>query len=707
MARNNNRNSNNRNNKANNKRISSNNEEQLELIKINVDKVKKDVSDISVHTKKEISTITKKIDELINKLEKSMKLVATQTAKQANETLKQQEQNIDMCEKLLELSNKTLKIEKEKTAQAKEQNKQNKQSQSSNKNNNNDGNKSHTDLWLEDKKSSKDNTNLILQVIKGKGSFSDIMLKNNNKLKDDIITEMKKIESSTTMSPQKQMTMMDDLTNQFNSLDKSAGKIQAAATVMDTGMTVLKTFLNTWLDRFNTGMEKIVSTYESTYTKQAVQTNINQQEYYNKQREMQESLNKQGLQNNIAVSDVMQSTADFVSNGITNMSQAMQSGEQAAIAKTLAPYLDMQSDSFMSMSQTLGPQFYKSIVGISSYVSDNVGSNRFIQKNMNQIISMMEPIVMASNKQIMGDEEWEQIEALMNNGLTESQALAEVSKAMDVIRNPSASLSSGDLSTQIQVANGNFTDISSFIAGDIATSAGFTKGVSDPLAKSYVSHLVNGTLGDFLYLADDSKVSNLEDVANKYTNTNGDTSGSQSSYRTKIQNLADDQYNTAKEQKEILAENLAVEYAILNEEWPDLMKAIKEIVPAIATMFATYIGGKLFGKIGSSLLGNAGKHAATGSSISAIATPLIQVVGGGLAIYDGVKDIGNDFSKASSGDKYSGYATGRAVMDVVEIGAGATAVGAGVATALGAAAGPVGWFALGVAALAFGAKKVR
>ena len=54
MPRNNNNGQNNRNNRANNKRVSSDNEEQLELIKINVDKVKKDVSEISVHTRKEI-----------------------------------------------------------------------------------------------------------------------------------------------------------------------------------------------------------------------------------------------------------------------------------------------------------------------------------------------------------------------------------------------------------------------------------------------------------------------------------------------------------------------------------------------------------------------------------------------------------------------------------------------------------------------------
>ena len=62
MATNRNNNRNTQNNRANNKRISSDNEEQLELIKINVDKVKKDVTEVSVHTRKEISAITKKVE---------------------------------------------------------------------------------------------------------------------------------------------------------------------------------------------------------------------------------------------------------------------------------------------------------------------------------------------------------------------------------------------------------------------------------------------------------------------------------------------------------------------------------------------------------------------------------------------------------------------------------------------------------------------
>lgn len=717
MATNRNNNRNTQNNRANNKRISSDNEEQLELIKINVDKVKKDVTEVSVHTRKEISAITKKVDELITKLEQSMKLSASQSSKQAAEMLKQQNIMVSTANKLLDVSNKTLENEKKTTQQKKEQVKQQ---------------ENITDAWLADRQQSKDNTNMILDAIKGKGSFSNVMLSNNNKAKDDIINRMRTIESSTSLSVGEKRSMMNELTNQFNSLDKSAGKIQAAATTMDTSVKVVKIFLNTWMDRFNDGMNKIVNTYESTYSQQAVQTNMNQKEYFDKQREMQDSLNKQGLQNNVAISDVMQATSNFVSNGITNMSQAMQLGEQSAIAKTLAPYLDTQSEAFMSMSQTLGPQFSKSLIGVSKYVSDNVGSNRFIQKNMNQIVSMMEPIVMASNKQLMGDEEWAQIESLMNNGYTESEALALVSEAMDVIRNPYGAITNGTTLQKMQVANGNYTDVSKYISGKLSDTASMLNGTSG-LARSAAAETIGA--GYKGYLTSDEQLRKQARVASQFSNEDAlgsggaTTSGSQSSYRTKMQNFANDQYTTAKEQKDILAENLALEYAIANEKWPDLMKAIKEIVPAIAGMFATYVGGKLLGKVGGNLLGlggksggsslissagtyigsglangfsnaaptamGAGKIGAFTGTAGALAGAAGVAAGGAMAVKGGM-DVYNDFKNNDITWK-TGASAGGAV---------AGAAGAGALIALGAS-NPIGWVALGVGALALGARKVR
>lgn len=614
--RNNNRNTqNNRNNRANNKRISSDNEEQLELIKINVDKVKKDVTEVSVHTRKEISAITKKVDELITKLEQSMKLSASQSSKQAAEMLKQQNIMVSTANKLLDVSNKTLENEKKTTQQKKEQVKQQ---------------ENITDAWLADRQQSKDNTNMILDAIKGKGSFSNVMLSNNNKAKDDIISRMRTIESSTSLSVGEKRSMMNELANQFNSLDKSAGKIQAAATIMDTSVKVVKIFLNTWMDRFNDGMNRIVNTYESTYSQQAAMTNMNQQEYFNKQREMQDSLNKQGLQNNVAISDVMQATADFVNNGITNMSQAMQLGEQSAIAKTLAPYLDTQSDAFVSLSQSLGPKFQKTMLGMNSYITDQAGQSRFVVKNMDKIINDMQYMTLAARKDLMGGDELAIIEELMKPieeggaGYTMEQALEEYTRSMDIVTKPYETLMNGDLESRIAAAT-IAGDPNATLADAMYQRGRATKSVGGGNVYNTLERGAIQSVAGTSYRGVNTDINNAAEILMR-AGTLTPSGSAESSYNTLMKNFSNDQYTTAKDQKDILAESLALEYAIANEKWPDLMKAIKEIVPAIASMFATYIGGKLLGKIGGNLLGLGGKSA--GGSL--IGSALTSFAGTGL-----------------------------------------------------------------------------
>ena len=209
-----------------------------------------------------------------------------------------------------------------------------------------------------------------------------------------------------------------------------------------------------------------------------------------------------------------------------------------------------------------------------------------------------------------------------------------------------------------------------------------------------------------------------------------------SNYNKQISNLANDQYTTARDQKDILAENLALEYAIANEKWPDLMKAIKEIVPAISSMFATYVGGKLLGKVGGNLLGLGGKSAGgtvlgkVGSKLSSVGT----YIGSGLAngfsnkapIVKGAGKIGAFTGNAGALAGAAGIAAGGAMAikggtDVYNdiknkdvtwktgASAGGALAGAGGAVALGVlgASNPVGWVALGVGALALGARKVR
>jgi len=279
-----------------------------------------------------------------------MKLSATQSSKQMDEMVKQQTIMVEAANKLLNVSNKTLENEKKTTQEKKKQRKQD------------EGNKSYVDEWMSDRQNnqqSKETANAILDAIKGNSSFSSVMLSKNNKSKDDIISRMRDIENSNMTSIEKR-SEMNGLIEQFNSLDKSAGKIQAAATVLDTGAKALRKTIQIWSDRFFSGMERIINTYEDTFQDQAVMTGISQQEYFDYQNNEAKKLNDLGLQNNIAMSKVMTATSQFVNKGITNFAEASEMGQTAAIGKVLAPYLDQQSEAFISL-------FMHVVIGFESY----------------------------------------------------------------------------------------------------------------------------------------------------------------------------------------------------------------------------------------------------------------------------------------------------------------------------------------------------
>lgn len=688
MPRNNNNNQNNRSNRdnrANNKRISSDNEEQLELIKVNVDKVKKDVSEISVHTRKEISAITKKMDELISTMEKSMKVVANQTTASAKTMQQMNEQQMKSLGAMNDLVNERINAEKKITNQKKEQTKENeKQSKNKKDNYNDNGNflSGTTDRWLKNYNSKKDNTDKILEAIKGNSSA--LFTHKTDKSMNDIIDKMRDVENSNMSFTQKEKEL-DALTNQYKSLDASAGKLKAASAVFDTAVKVIKNFADIWIKRFENGLNNVANTYEQLYQQQAVLTGINESQYQQAQKDMRDNIKQMGLQDNIAVTDVMQQTAGYVSQGITDFGKASEMGQTAAIGKVLAPYLDQQSDAFVSMSTALGPSFSKSMIGMGKYVSEETGQNRFITKNLNSIISMMEPIVMASNKQIMGEEEFAQIEALMKKGYTESESIQTVSKAMDAIRNPSGALDNGDLSTRIQVANGNYTDISKFIAGDIQTTTDLVKGTTG-LARSLVANAVS-SMGYKYYLQSDEQNQEQADTAAEYakedalrkpsgaTGSKGDNTETKESiktYKDMLQSLGDGNFTTAKQEKDILAENLSVDLAIYKEKWPDLFDVINNLGKDIIVAIGTWIGGKLIGSFGGKLLGKIGKGLLSGGGKLVSGAKSLAETGYLKTLY--AKDA-ISASKIGSGLKAAFTTTGKSGLTSVLSSTGAKVLG--------------------------------
>ena len=683
-GRNNRSDRNNRNNRANNKRVSSDNEEQLELIKINVDKVKKDVSEISVHTRKEISAITKKMDELISTMEKSMKVMANQTTASAKTMQQMNEQQMKSLEAMNDLVNERIDAEKKITNQKKEQTKESQKQSKNDDNNKNKGGFSSetTDNWLKNYNDKKDNTDRILDAIKGKSSA--LFTHKTDKAMDDIVKKMREVETSNASFSQKEKEL-DILTNQYKSLDASAGKLKAASAVFDTTVSVLRKTVQIWSNRFFSGMEKIINTYEDTFQNQAVMTGISQQEYFDYQNDQVKKLDDLGLKNNVAISDVMESTNQFVSKGITNFSEAAEMGQTAAIGKVLAPYLDQQSDAFISLSQSMGPKFTKSIMGMSEYVSNQTGQSRFITKNLDSIVDSMQYMTLAARKDLMSDDELAKIEALTKpvseggSNFTMEQAMNYWTTKQDVLTDRYKAMNSGNMTEQILAATAltgedidkKFADLAqTFYSNSDLNSINGQMAVGATLDSTGA-----GSIFGYNNLSQDA-LNNLDTIMNgNFTKSSGDDDNSdenaESSYEKKFKEFADDELQTTKDMKDILGQNIATKLATLAQKYPDTYSVVKDLGSTMIGTLIGFLGGKFIEKIGGKLLGKIGSKL-FGKTATKVAGNIIG--GEQLSLFGNTAKTGLG-SKIGSGLKAAFTTTGKSGLTSVLSSTGAKVLG--------------------------------
>lgn len=682
MPRNNNNGQNNRNNRANNRRVSSDNEEQLELIKINVDKVKKDVSEISVHTRKEISAITKKMDELISTMEKSMKVVASQTTASAKTMQQMNEQQMKSLAAMNNLVNDRIDAEKKITNQKKEQTRENEKQSKSKKDDNGNFSSGTTDRWLKNYNDKKDNTDRILDAIKGKSSA--LFTHKTDKSMNDIINKMREVETSNASFSQKEKEL-DILTNQYKSLDASAGKLKAASAVFDTTVSVLRKTVQIWSNRFFSGMEKIINTYEDTFQSQAVMTGISQQEYFDYQNNEAKKLSDLGLQNNIAMSDVMAATSQFVNKGITNFAEASEMGQTEAIGKVLAPYLDQQSDAFISLSQTMGPKFTKTMTGLATSVSSQVGQSRFIVKNIDTMVNDMQYMTLAARKSLMSEDMQNRFELVGKiTGTSQEQLMNMYTDLSDLTTNRLEALENGNLAQRTAAASGETTweGLAKVYSETLGMGKGFdvnsaqgqlafdafrqATGTSDVIGYGNANNI------DMIQKILSASDSELSELIKQYGTGDGDTDSGEESYQKKFEKLSSDQLQTTIDMKKILEENISTKLATLAEKYPDTYNILKDMGSTMIGTLTGFLGGKFIEKIGGKLLGKIGKGLLFGGGKLASGAKSLAETGYLKALY--AKDA-LSASKIGSGLKAAFTTTGKSGLTSVLSSTGAKVLG--------------------------------
>lgn len=604
-----------RNDNEDNLKLISDQNEKLDLIKVNVDNVKKDVDDISVYTQKQISAIGKALDREISKfdeLQQKVKKANGEMTKQTQDSLNRIIGNIDVLSQKMTNANKKNKKEQEDIRKSLKQL---------------DKDTIEEKIAPEREKAAQDYISKINQQIKKENERTDSMIASLSTGKlGSVFSSLgsKSINKKSEANKEGLEKLVEAYKNNkvsgtefkagVQKFSQTASKYETATTLLTTLGNTLDKVIKLWTDRFFNGMDKIINTYESTFQKQAVMTGISQQEYFDYQNNQAKKLDELGLQNNIAISDVMNLTSDFVSKGITNFSEAAEMGQTAAIGKVLAPYLDQQSDAFISLSQSMGPKFTKSMVGMANYVSGQAGQSRFITKNLDSIVEGMQYMTLAARKELMSDDELAKIEALTKSvdqggaGFTMEQAMNYWTTKKDVLTDRYGAMNSGNTTKQILAATSltgedidktfkdlagtyyNGTDTGS-IGGQLEFGA-MNEGLGNQSIFGY-----NNTSKDAMSNFDKIMSGNFSNIQGK-TET---TASPEDSYETKMKELSSDQLQTVKDMKDISMQNISTQLATLAEKFPDTWAVLKDMGSSIVGGIVGWLGSKLLGKIGKGL----------------------------------------------------------------------------------------------------------
>lgn len=664
-----------RNDKEDNLKLISDQNEKLDLIKVNVDNVKKDVDDISVYTQKQISAIGKALDREISKfdeLQQKVKKANGEMTRQTQDSLNRIIGNIDVLSQKMTNANKKNKKEQEDLHKSLKQL---------------DKEIFEEKVAPEREKAAQDYINKISQQVKkenektnsmiaslstGKlGSvFSSLGSKSINKKSETNEEGLEKLVEAYKNNKVSET----DFKSGVQKFSQTASKYETATALLTTLGNTLDKVIKLWTDRFFNGMDKIIGEYENVFTSQAVMTGVSQREYQQWQNSAVKDLTEQGLQNNVAITDVMEQTSKFVDSGITNFAKASELGQQAALRGILAPYLDQNSETLTSLELSM-PGISKSLSGVGNFVSDTVGQNRFTVKNLQKLIDLTEPVSLAAKKDLLGAEGLAMIEDLVKGGMDMESATKMATDIASAVADPlGAGLESGNVAIASAVASGerSFTGIAKSAMG---TQASLQAGTDGDLGTAAMLQATGGW-GAYNYDASGEfsrVIKNAEE--GKYSNGTTTSTGepdTSKNYEELTKQLANDQLQTTKDMKDILAQNISTNLATLAEKFPDTYSVLKDLGSSLVGTLIGFLGGKFVEKIGGKVLGKIGKGLISGGGKLASGAKSLAETGYLKALY--AKDA-LSASKVGSGLKAAFTTTGKSGLTSVLSSTGAKVLG--------------------------------
>lgn len=437
--------------------------------------------------------------------------------------------------------------------------------------------------------------------------------------------------------------------NEFNKITKKFG---TKAELFNVAVGTFKEAVGVWSRIFNDGIQKQSRVYNDTFENISVRNGTTRSQYYNAQIGLQGQLSSAGVFNNIASSEVMSMWNTLANNGVkVDLSNAEQTARaiETVITQHIVPYLDTTSKEFTILSNRLGDKFIKDIRGINAYNMEVAGNSYLTGDLLKEIIDQVQP---------MSDE------ALQN--LT--QGSAEFSALINMLTPYMGEKGAKEYATQIykmqnysdQVARSGsvfekdwlFRTMNSGLNVYEPLDYNNIAGLGVDIGQQYASWLpgytstTNGLITNVglhgLGLTTEQAMGSYNLSANGLSGsglaskTDMTTSEWADYVRKQTQNFTNDQNQTNKKLQDVTVENLANEFAFLDEWLGNWAQVIKKAVDGIGLLISAKIVGGVIGKGMGMLTGQNGlalpKLGGIASTIGTVLTNPLTWLIGGLAV---------------------------------------------------------------------------
>lgn len=404
-------------------------------------------------------------------------------------------------------------------------------------------------------------------------------------------------------------------------INKSANELQTAASLLNSAGELLVAGITSITKLFTRGLNKQVEIYESTFSGIATRSGMSKSAYFNAQLNTRDTLSSRGLMDNIGVSDVQEMWNSLATIGMKD-TDILLNGIENAITQKIVPYLDTSTLNFNLLNSRLNGQFVKDIRGISLANQEIAGNNYLTQNLLQEIIDQVQPM---SDKAIedLALNSTESI-AMLNKlmmpqskggaGYSESQAKAYLTNAFQLQKYRAQVLRNGSTYEKLTAIAAEQQGVNS-LPGLIGIGMDTNVGVSGILPNYDTNPLVASAAAESLYGANayDIAVAGQKaagiNSADFFADILNMTPEQLQDYNKRAStNLSSGEYNTATEMQNYLAQNIATPIATISEQIGEFGR---DIVTALKTLVAAYIGGKIASSIASAF-GLGGAAAGTG-----------------------------------------------------------------------------------------------